>query len=510
MTAPESRVGINIDWGETGSGVVDKATKELQGLGGAGGEAGASLEDRLGQAFTHLEAREPTMVLRRARMAIEELGASALGVTGPVGRMGASLAMLAPGGALTLGAIGGLAGIGFEIKKIIDLSGEIDATLTRGAEGFAKMGGASAQAYFQVGQLSQQIEDLSHAGFWETFMGLFSTGRGIGDIGSALQTQRLTEQATAENERILTMDRIHDQHQQVLDREQAKADAAAAALDKAAEALARVELGAHPSQIALDRLNGQIEIMNVGFEHVDDATKTRITRLLQEANAIKLATDASEERAAITRALSVRAGQRPDTRDEAIMFQAMREGRFGLDRAAPTRLGTTTTLGAAAFSLRTSPEDAEFFKHGPKNDPEFIRSIQDRDTLSKDMTDSQIARIVSTSAAAVNMLMRGGADPGSILGAGGTVLSSIKGMGIPGAVLSGLSSILGIGSTPKVIIARLEQEAMDQMKQVLQPAQNVSVVVAAANPNDPNAMRQTRYQLGRMGSRDAVTQLPYG
>src|SRR2546422_11780119 len=91
MTDP---VDIAVRWAEAGQDIPAKTAAHLQNLKGAAAGASGEIGDRMTQAFVRLEAREPTMVLRRARLAVEELGASAIGVQGPMGRLAAAFRML--------------------------------------------------------------------------------------------------------------------------------------------------------------------------------------------------------------------------------------------------------------------------------------------------------------------------------------------------------------------------------------------------------------------------------
>lgn len=99
----DTHVDIAVRWSEAGQNIPAKTEAELRRLAGAAGEAGPAVGDRMATAFARLEAREPTMVLRRTRMAIEEMAVSAVGVTGPLGRVAASFGLLA--GPLGIGAL---------------------------------------------------------------------------------------------------------------------------------------------------------------------------------------------------------------------------------------------------------------------------------------------------------------------------------------------------------------------------------------------------------------------
>src|SRR5947207_2220713 len=114
-----TEVSLAVRWAESGADVPARTAASLRSLSAAASEASVGVGERMAQAFQRLEAREPTMAMRRTRLAIEELSVSALGIQGPMGRLASSFALLAPGGALTLGAVAGLAAIAVEVKDLI-------------------------------------------------------------------------------------------------------------------------------------------------------------------------------------------------------------------------------------------------------------------------------------------------------------------------------------------------------------------------------------------------------
>lgn len=212
MAGNQAVVEFLLKWSESGGQLPEKVKRDLDRMGQSGSQAG-SITDRLGDAFTRLEKREPTMVLRRARVAMEDLGAEALDATGPLGRFAVSLASLAPGGTVGAGAIAGTVAIGFEIKKLIDLSGELEKQMGAATDSIAHFGGAGATAWVEVRKLREQIESISQ----ETgiFGGTFTI---FGGLAEGERTTRATRLATAQTGEELDMRAIHHQHAETIRR----------------------------------------------------------------------------------------------------------------------------------------------------------------------------------------------------------------------------------------------------------------------------------------------------
>ncbi|HLZ46572.1 MAG TPA: hypothetical protein VKQ05_12935 [Gemmatimonadales bacterium] len=119
----DNTVDLAVRWAEAGQDVPRRTAENLQNLQRSAEGAGTSIGDRLTGAFARFEARQPTMVIRRTALALEELAGSALGATGPVGRIAEALVGL--GGAEGLLIAGGIAAIGLawhEVSQEADLA----------------------------------------------------------------------------------------------------------------------------------------------------------------------------------------------------------------------------------------------------------------------------------------------------------------------------------------------------------------------------------------------------
>src|SRR5690242_12833879 len=137
--AASALVEFVIKWAEQNGQLPAKVQQDIDRLTRSGAGGGSSM-DRLGEAFQRLERREPTQLLRRARMEIEGLVASAVGAEGPLGRLGASLALMGSGGATGLAAITGFAALGLEIKGVVDYTESLTGSFERLSALFAPAG----------------------------------------------------------------------------------------------------------------------------------------------------------------------------------------------------------------------------------------------------------------------------------------------------------------------------------------------------------------------------------
>ena len=209
MARNQAVIEFLLQWSEKGGNLPDKVKRDLDRMGRSGHDA-SSVTDRLGLAFERLEKREPTFAVRRIRMAVEDLSTTAIGATGPLGRLAASFASLIPGGTWTLATIGGVAGLVVEFKKLIGQGDAIEATLLKANQGFAAMAGGAAAALSNLSALNFKAEQLSSPRFIE------SDPLGISDVSFAARIQRLAEQATIENEIALQVRQIHKTHEQII------------------------------------------------------------------------------------------------------------------------------------------------------------------------------------------------------------------------------------------------------------------------------------------------------
>src|SRR5258706_13719873 len=104
--AGDTNVDVAIRWGETGADIPAKTAAHLAGLKGAAAGAGTEIGERMTAAFGRLEAREPTMVLRRGGVAIAEEGGGAVRGAGAGGGLCRAAARSTPGWGGRWGVVG--------------------------------------------------------------------------------------------------------------------------------------------------------------------------------------------------------------------------------------------------------------------------------------------------------------------------------------------------------------------------------------------------------------------
>jgi hypothetical protein len=506
--------------GEAGAAAsVSRMRTHLQDLGRSADGAGTALTDRLGSAFQHLEQREPTMVIRRVRMAVEEMSASALGATGPMGRLLASFGLLIPGGALTIGVVAGLAGIALEIKKILDFSGQMDTALLKQNEGFARLGGSAAQAAFQLGQAQARLEKLSKPSFAESALSLVNYTSGPGDLSVAMQTQRLSELATQENLVMLMVKGLHQLHD-AMGGISEPARASAQALDDAAIGLARAKLTAEAlgratspentvrAALAVNRLGEDIDLMHLGFSRLDEATKTRIGNLIHETAAVERYN------------IQVRGGTLLTPRQEAYLTQGL--AGFGpqqqLSNTTPLLRGgpilpiaqpggpdlkTMLDRMGAGQPLYKPEEWIAIYREIAQASDEYRQSLLG---LTRD-TRVATAGIVQAGFAMLQSLLSGGGVGGFISGISG-IVTTLTGNPIIGAVGGGIGGIISSFEAKDVNIASVSAGAAQQLQQALKTGPDrVEVVIVSSTGKE---LDRFLYEAGRRTRLDAVVRIPVG
>ncbi len=123
-------VSLALRWQESGADIPQRTATDLRNLEHAAAGARGELGDRLATAFARLEAREPTMALRRTALAIESLAGSALGATGPLARLGEVGLLLGAGTGTGLAIETGIAAIG-GLYKMLTAEAEKAAAATK-------------------------------------------------------------------------------------------------------------------------------------------------------------------------------------------------------------------------------------------------------------------------------------------------------------------------------------------------------------------------------------------
>src|SRR5260370_29603675 len=191
------------DWGGGGNVQVlvqvraaglDQARAARDGLKELETGAGATSTrfDQLGTAFQRFEAREPSMVVRRTALALEGLGASAVGAQGQLGRLGATFALFAGPEAAAGLAAAGLATAAYRVwtQDARDLAGQHTKLAASLHEVALKAGGLAAQA-------RQSLSGTGETpGFFRILLGEFGIGSGGAHVGEGL-TERLQTQQQA-------------------------------------------------------------------------------------------------------------------------------------------------------------------------------------------------------------------------------------------------------------------------------------------------------------------------
>lgn len=463
-----------------------RVRQSLVDLHGTSEQTAGSLGDRLSKAFQSLEEREPTMAVRRLHLAIEDLAISATGATGPLGRIATTFASLGLGGAVGIATVAGFAAIGFEIKKILDFSGDLEKSLTKGSQGFASMAGSAATAAFALGQTQERIEDLSHASTMERLIGMLNFTAGPGDLGVAMATGRESALATEENIRILQMRGIRQTHEDmggISDRERT----AAQAIESAAQPLARLALGAHASAAALINFNEQVALELLGFQKIDDATKTRIGHLIAETAAIERTNVQTAERLRVL----INSGGVPGRGGTFGTFLLDNFGGPLPDLPGGTVTADPTLAREILFRISASQQTGLNFQDIGRADAGLSGGGR-----------LDVQRLI-TGGLGLAGAARSGNVGGAIAGIGG-IVSAVPGAQLPGAIIAGIGGLVSLFASggAKVTIDDLSAKALEQLRNTIQLPTYLSQVITGAN--NPDALRGTRYQQGRMQARDTV------
>jgi hypothetical protein len=473
-----------------------EVTAALTRIGGATG----TLTDRMGNAFQRLEAREPTMVLRRVRGEIEMLAASALGSTGPLGRLAASLAMFGIGSTTGLVAVAGLAAIGFEMKKIIDYSDGLDKNLLKLNTTLA--GGGRAGMLFKSQAALQRGADLVAPGFLEMLVrgvtgGDRETGAGgLGGLSDAMAQNRAAERATAATESSLESTRLHNEGLRA-EKERTKA------VEESVLALDKARLGLHPTTAQLEMLAHRADVLTLSLEHLTGPQQARIEHLNTETRALERVNALHE--AMLNRPASAGTGNLTQAGvgfipRGATYGTAPQIGWFGRpeeeDRSGLTDLGRVGVMGAGGGRVGA------------------VSSSSSAEGRTRD-----INLAVGAAMATISGLARGDAA-GAIggLGSAATALSGMKSLasaapvlGPAGIALSVISSLFSLFSSGQatVMIAGYSSKALSQQQQLLLALTgfkglNIDILSAGGDVD------RVLYALGRAGRTDGNMRVPGG
>lgn len=437
---------------------------------------------RFSAAFSRLEAREPSMALRQLRTNMEGLALSGIGAEGPVGRLGAALGLLGAGTGVGLVALGGIAAITLAIKEqgkaahettdqIKKLTDGI-ATSVRGLESpFARLQTQQAGLQRLLGNLSGQIHEQ------ETVLGQ-QDGTSLGSLGGLLAADpgELVRRGIA----AAGLRTLHEQRQQVetglagIGALQgadpgalARARQTAAVFDKLSEAAAETRV--------------KISLVRQGIVDFGDP---RAVRALTE---VRLAFEGLPP--AVAKAAAAMAAS------NAALERTMFHVRPDL---APLAVAPITQR--YGFPLRLPPD---LLKPKTVENVPGYTGIPYRPDATPGLDFGALAPMLPGILAS----MTGGGGTGGVLtGFGGIVsaLSKTSPLGIGLSAAGGILSLFGGGGNKvHVTIDSYEKEALDQMKTLRgDPATRDVILVNASDP------RQTLYQSGRLGRRDATSRGP--
>jgi hypothetical protein len=489
----DTDLSIAVRWAESGADVPTRTTASLRTLHAAAGDASASIGDRLGTAFSRLEAREPTMVLRRSALAMEALGASAIGVEGPLGRLALTLPLLfGPAGLL---AIGVLAAAGGAMKALADHTAAFAAEMDKLGTAIERTqlgGGARAGLATKVSDLREQIGKLGEPGTWEKVAGginAFFTGGIMGPATRALGLTTVFGQA-AEGEgtaRGIEQARIRQLIDALeADFRESESRRQHLLIGDATLGVQSAALMGRGTPLQLLNLKTQSELLKNAMSDLEPVTKARINSLIGERAALERLAILTEQRATglrnvATGPLGAQRGNAGLAVDSSI--PSLDVGIMG-SSAAANRPGESPM----AFAERTGAADRSGEKIG-----------------------KAAAREIGPLIALAAGIGRGSGGQAAVAGLAGLTgeLSNVKALssvatplGIASGVLSGLTSLFGGGNRMKVEIDAYSQQALEQERQLRSDPLTTQYIVVG--PTD----RQTQYAQARLQRRDAVTRLP--
>ncbi len=530
----DTSVDIVVRWSEAGQNIPEKTAAGLRGIKAAAGEAAPAIGDRMSQAFARLEAREPTMVLRRARFAIEELTASAIGSTGPVGRLGASIAML--GGATATVAIAGFAGIALEVKGLLEFNDKLDKQLQGLNTKFATLGGTMAVTLRQIETMRQT--EVEQPGFLMRFAARVGTlgssslsplgvlrpeESGQGDLNQAIQEGFAAQMATQANARVLT-DRQLD-----LQRRERNQQATGRLLH-------HITAGGTPE--ALRALVGRRDdLLKLGAESAnlwakafldtvreEDPQKQLRDLLAQHGVFERLGGNAFQEWRKGWIAASSAADMGVTQRHQMTTAEIATASRTGpLGQALPgLRTFDFRGPGEAFLAAHAAqPTFDTFGLHRPLTDRPFgDEKAERRIDQQEERNAGRIAMALGRELGPLIAAFSGGGARGAIAGAGGIAgtLSSLSDprtgnallgtaapyLSLASGVLSGVSQLFGGGGQkPKVIITAFEEQAAQQIKELRgEPLTTQVIVIGAVD------MRMVQQKLGELNRLGVLTRIP--
>lgn len=522
---------LELRWAEAGADVPKRARGELDELKKSAQGAAATLDERLTRAFTQAETRAPTFAVRRLRFAMDELAASAIGVTGPWGRVIASFGMLSFGGAIA--AVGGLV---FEFKTLLDYSDQLDKQLEKLNDRFASLGGAGSASLAQARQIGATEPEqpgwalrlfarLGELGNPKAWLHLAPEAGGAnimgGDLAEAIETGMASEQATLANAQQLTIDQFHRQHQQAIKQHWS-------------QLLRQTVTTENPEQAVRELLGRREQFTKLGAEMGQEWAKALLAAIREEEDPSK----AFHDLLAVKGTFDRMGGEAAREWKKAWLAELQVPGAtLSTDRGPINARTITGPFGATTLETRPYAFGGEgsaivaAHKNLLAGVPDFLTAARkslftggrvEGSEKPGEQADAREARNAEKIAGAIGheigpliMLMAGagGGARGAVAGLGG-ITGMLAGLEDPksgkallghaapwltltSGILSGVSALFGGHTKPKMIIDAYGAQAIEQMKELRgDPATTQFVVIG---PVDGRAMMQTLNRLVRMG-----------
>lgn len=520
-----------VHWREAGADIPERTKTHLKGLGRAAEEAAPSIGDRMGTAFERLERREPTMVLRRARLEMEMLALSSVGANSGIGRLAAGFALL--GGPWGIAAVAAFAAVGSAIHDVTEEAKGLDAatkSLTEiGARVEASQLGSRAPFAQEMGKLVMQRGELSQPGFWENIFGSTIIGTNIGIAPLLMLRDKLAGQRGAE--RTATQGLI-DQLEAVHQREEAVAAEKALAAVTGDLTKAQIQAAAQTDHLHVSTNETALHLFDL-----DTKLKLTALRLAYEANPslrdhllqIEAEARATERASLVHKQLTDQLNLLRPTAGSGNVTQA------GVGYIPP---GPTYGRAPPLDWMQRPVENVDAYGN-PIGELSEVGRIgvmgsgggkigQDatgeaRQRRIKEETDQKLALMIGTViaghmvglAAAISRGDAGGII-GGLTGAGGGIMSALgampgasKMLGPTGMLVSAIGSAAGglislfSSHKPKVVISAFEEQALVEIRNLRADPLTTSYVIVG-----PVNARSLQYDLGRLQRRDAVTRLP--
>jgi hypothetical protein len=503
MTGPPVKVDIVAG--------QNTAIPELQRTGteiakvARGAEGGLTPLQKLSKALVISEGREGSAVLRAVRGEVTNLAATAVGASGPVGRLLGDLGMLGVGGATGIAVVGGVAAIGIEIKKLVSYADDLDSSLKRLNLSVAS---GPAAALFKI---NDELASAAEIPVKRNFLGRnrsFLAGLSP-DIEAAETIGLETEQTTRRFGANLQLVQFHNQHAAALEGAAEKERSYTRAVLESQSAVAKLELGLHPTHEQLAGLESTSRASAIALSNLSGPHKERLLLLegergrLERLNAAILDRQEADDR----RRKDEQSARAATDIEPGDVYARTRFAALGLTETGtlPMLRGTTTTsaIGAGAYA-----------DTGPGTRSHYEVAGPDEKRMDSRALSEGIARGFSAALALAGGIRRGGAAD-ILAGAGGAVSSvsqigdlaqRVPGLGTIASFLSGVGGLVNLfkGGDAKVT-ARIDEESIAKLRDVLQLPQNVSPVIVQA---PGTSMATTKYELDRLAAKTGVVTIP--